>query len=92
MTRLALVLAVAATLAACGDAGTQQQAKQEPYSAPSSPNSEGQAGYTADPGMVNQQGSGAEGGRGSAATGATDQGVDDAAAGDANAQQQGRTP
>lgn len=91
MTRIAPYLLAAAMLAACGEAGNQQQAGQEPYSAPSSPNSEGAVGYPADPGIVNQQNSGAEGGRGSAATGATSQGVDNAADGAANTQQQGQT-
>lgn len=75
-------------LAACGQPA-QQEAKQEPYSAPSSPDATGQPGYPTDPGYTNQQGTGAEGGRGSAATGASDPGP----AGDANSQQQGpQTP
>jgi len=76
----------AAFLAACGE--SQQQASQEPYSAPSSPDASGQAGYATDPGYTNQQNSGAEGGRGSAATGASGQGFGDTASGDASSQQQ----
>ncbi len=73
----------AALLGACGQPA-QQEASQEPYSAPSSPDAAGQTGYATDPGYANQQDSGAEGGRGSAATGASDPGP----AGDANSQQQ----
>lgn len=81
--RFLVPLIAIAALAACGQPA-QQEAKQEPYSAPSSPDATGQAGYATDPGYTNQQDSGAEGGRGSAATGASDPGP----AGDPNSQQQ----
>jgi hypothetical protein len=77
------IIASFAALASCG--APQQQAQQEPYSAPSSPDATGQVGYATDPGYANQQETGAEGGRGSAATGATGDG---ASAGDANSQAQ----
>ena len=81
--KLLLPLIFAASLAACGQP-SQQEASQEPYSAPSSPDARGQVGYATDPGYTNQQDSGAEGGRASASTGATSDGP----AGDANSQQQ----
>jgi hypothetical protein len=81
--KLVIPLVFAAMLAACGEPA-QQQASREPYSAPSSPDATGQKGYATDPGYVNQQRSGAEGGRGSAATGASD----DMPAGDPNSQTQ----
>ena len=88
MNRLLIPFVFAALLGACGQSA-EQQASQEPYSAPSSPDATGQTGYATDPGYSNQQGTGAEGGRGSAATGASDPGP----AGDANSQQQpGQTP
>jgi hypothetical protein len=85
MKRVVLFMFAAAVLAACGQQA-EQQANQEPYSAPSSADATRQAGYATDPGYTNQQDSGAEGGRGSAATGASDPGQ----AGDANNQQQPR--
>ena len=83
MNKLLIPFVFVALLGACGQAA-EQEASQEPYSAPSSPDARGQAGYATDPGYTNQQDSGAEGGRGSAATGASDPGP----AGDANSQQQ----
>jgi hypothetical protein len=83
MNKLLIPFAFAALLGACGQSA-EQEASQEPYSAPSSPDATGQTGYATDPGYVNQQESGAEGGRGSAATGASDPGP----AGDSNSQQQ----
>jgi hypothetical protein len=81
--KLVIPLVCAALLAACGQSA-QQEASQEPYSAPSSPDAREQTGYATDPGYTNQQDTGAEGGRGSAATGASDPGP----AGDANSQAQ----
>jgi hypothetical protein len=80
-------------LAACGEAATQKQAQPDPYSAASSPDATGQAGYATDPGYTNQQDSGTEGGRGSATTGASDPGQSSGDA-DANRQQQppGQSP
>jgi len=83
MNKLLIPFVFAAMLGGCGPSA-EQEASQEPYSAPSSPDASGQTGYATDPGYVNQQQSGAEGGRGSAATGATDPGP----AGDANSQAQ----
>lgn len=83
MNKLLIPFAFAAFLGACGQSA-EQEASQEPYSAPSSPDATGQTGYATDPGQVNQQGTGAEGGRGSAATGATAP----MPAGDANSQAQ----
>lgn len=87
MNKLLVPFVFAALLSACGQS-SEQESSQEPYSAPSSPDATGQTGYATDPGYVNQQGTGAEGGRGSAATGASDEGQ----AGDPNAQQQPTTP
>jgi hypothetical protein len=81
--KLALPFIIAALVTACGESA-QQEASQEPYSAPSSPDATGQPGYATDPGYTNQQDTGAEGGRSSAATGASG----DAPAGDPNSQQQ----
>lgn len=93
--KIAAILLVAGALAACGQA-EQKQAQSKAYSAPSSPDARGQPGYTTDPGIVNQQDTGAEGGRGSAATGATEQGLGDLPAGDTaggdSTQQPERTP
>ena len=87
MNKLLIPFVFAALLGACGQS-VEQEASQEPYSAPSSPDATGQTGYATDPGYTDQQGTGAEGGRGSAATGASDAGP----AGDANSQQQPTTP
>jgi hypothetical protein len=83
--KLIVPLALAVFAAACGQPA--HEAKQEPYSAPSSPDARGQTGYVAQEGYANQQDSGAEGGRGSAATGASGDGP----AGDANSQSQPTT-
>ncbi len=81
--KLLVPLICAGLLAACGQPA-QQQASQEPYSAPSSPDARGQPGYAENPTQWDQI-QGEESGRGSAATGATGQGLNELPAGDAGA-------
>jgi hypothetical protein len=84
MQRALIVIAFAA-LAACQ--AEPPRTAEAPYAADSSPDARGQAGYATDPGYLGQNG-GAKGGRGSAATGATGQRLDNLPAGDPSSQQQ----
>lgn len=88
--KLLVPLICAGALAACGQPA-QQQASQEPYSAPSSPDARGEPGYAENPTQWDQI-QGEATGRGSAATGATGQGLNELPAGDAGAGSQVRQP
>ena len=83
--KLLVPLICAGALAACGQPA-QQQASQEPYSAPSSPDATGQPGYSENPTQWDQV-QGEATGRGSAATGASEPGqnLGNLPAGDTNA-------
>lgn len=84
MRALLLLASVPLALAACGDGGTARgpETVQSAQSAPSGP-----AGYQPDAQYMNPEaGAGSsEGGRGSATTGATQQGTNGLAGGDATA-------
>lgn len=82
----AIIFISFAVLAACGQA-EQTQTAEAPYAAESSPDARGKTGYATDPGYWGENGS-ETGGRGSAATGATEQGLGGLPAGDPSSQQQ----
>jgi hypothetical protein len=84
--KTAVIFISFAVLAACGPS-EQTQTAQAPYAAETSPDARGSSGYPSDTGYWGENG-GEEGGRGSAATGATEQGLEDLPAGDPSRQQQ----
>lgn len=83
MHRVLIVIGVAA-LASCGQPQPTQTA-EAPYAAETSPDARGEPGYATSPGYWGENGA-AKGGRGSAATGATGQRLNNLPAGDSSQQ------